>query len=133
MRKDAEKGTGAVWAQENDPRTTTLGKILRKSRIDELPQLWNILRGEMSFVGPRAERPEFLENLKKEVPFYEERYIIKPGLTGWAQINYRYGSSIADTAEKLQYDLYYIKNRSLILDLGIILKTINISLRQAGR
>jgi len=133
MRKDAEKGTGAVWAQENDPRTTTLGKILRKSRIDELPQLWNILRGEMSFVGPRAERPEFLENLKKEVPFYEERYIIKPGLTGWAQINYRYGSSIADTAEKLQYDLYYIKNRSLTLDLGIILKTINISLRQAGR
>ncbi len=133
MRKDAEKVTGAVWAKENDPRTTTLGKILRKSRIDELPQLWNILKGEMSFVGPRAERPEFLEELKKEVPFYEERYIIKPGLTGWAQINYRYGSSIADTAEKLQYDLYYIKNRSLILDLGIILKTINISLRQAGR
>jgi len=133
MRKDAEKGIGAVWAKENDPRTTILGKFLRKTRIDELPQLWNILRGEMSFVGPRAERPEFLEDLKKEVPFYEERYIIKPGLTGWAQINYRYGSSIADTAEKLQYDLYYIKNRSLTLDLGIILKTINISLRQAGR
>ncbi|MDO8496760.1 MAG: sugar transferase [bacterium] len=133
MRKDAEKITGAVWAKENDPRTTIFGKFLRKTRIDELPQLWNILKGEMSFVGPRAERPEFLEDLKKEVPFYEERYIIKPGLTGWAQINYRYGSSIADTAEKLQYDLYYIKNRSLILDLGIILKTINISLRQAGR
>lgn len=133
MRKDAEKVTGAVWAKENDPRTTIFGKFLRKTRVDELPQLWNILRGEMSFVGPRAERPEFLEDLKKEVPFYEERYIIKPGLTGWAQINYRYGSSIADTAEKLQYDLYYIKNRSLILDLGIILKTINISLRQAGR
>lgn len=133
MRNDAEKATGAVWAQENDPRTTTLGKVLRKSRIDELPQLWNILKGEMSFVGPRAERPEFHEDLKKEVPFYEERYIIKPGLTGWAQINYRYGSSIADAAEKLQYDLYYIKNRSLILDLGIILKTVNISMRQAGR
>src|SRR3989338_4536294 len=133
MKADAEKENGAVWAQENDPRITWLGKILRKTRIDELPQLWNILKGEMSFVGPRAERPEFHDKLKKDVPFYEERYIIKPGLSGWAQINYRYGSSITDAAEKLQYDLYYIKNRSLVLDLGIILKTINISLRQAGR
>ncbi len=133
MRKDAEKETGAVWAEENDPRITFLGRLLRKTRIDELPQLWNILKGEMSFVGPRAERPEFHDKLKISIPFYEERYIIKPGLSGWAQINYRYGSSIADTAEKLQYDLYYIKNRSLILDLGIILKTINISLQQAGR
>ena len=133
MRTDAEKETGAVWAQEDDPRTTHLGRILRKTRIDELPQLWNILKGEMSFVGPRAERPEFHEKLKKEVPFYEERYIINPGLSGWAQINYHYGSSVNDAAYKLQYDLYYIKNRSLILDLGIILKTINIALRQAGR
>jgi len=133
MRTDAEKETGAVWAQEDDPRTTYLGKILRKTRIDELPQLWNILKGEMSFVGPRAERPEFHEKLKREVPFYEERYIINPGLSGWAQINYHYGSSVNDAAYKLQYDLYYIKNRSLILDLGIILKTINIALRQAGR
>ena len=133
MSKDAEKTTGAVWTQENDPRISRLGKFFRKTRIDELPQLWNILKGEMSFVGPRAERPEFHDQLKAEVPFYEERYIIKPGLSGWAQINYRYGSSIADAAEKLQYDLYYIKNRSLILDLGIILKTINISMRQAGR
>src|SRR3989338_6805863 len=133
MRKDAEKETGAVWAEKDDPRTTLLGKFLRKTRIDELPQLWNILRGEMSFVGPRAERPEFHDELKTEVPFYEERYIIKPGLSGWAQINYHYGSSVNDAAQKLQYDLYYIKNRSLILDLGIILKTINIALRQAGR
>ncbi len=133
MKKDAEKETGAVWAEENDPRITLLGKLLRKTRIDELPQLWNILKGEMSFVGPRAERPEFHDKLKTSVPFYEERYIIKPGLSGWAQINYRYGSSIQDAAEKLQYDLYYIKNRSLVLDLGIILKTINISLRQSGR
>lgn len=133
MRADAEKETGAVWAQENDPRITLLGKIMRKTRIDELPQLWNIIKGEMSFVGPRAERPEFHDKLKSAVPFYEERYIIKPGLSGWAQINYSYGSTVQDAAEKLQYDLYYIKNRSLILDLGIVLKTINISLRQAGR
>ena len=133
MRQDAEKETGAIWAQEKDPRITWAGKIFRKTRIDEIPQIWNILRGEMSFVGPRAERPEFHDKLKSEIPFYEERYIIKPGLSGWAQINYRYGSSVADAAEKLQYDLYYIKNRSLILDLGIILKTINITLQQAGR
>lgn len=133
MRADAEEKTGAVWALENDPRITFLGRLLRKTRIDELPQLLNILKGEMSFVGPRAERPEFHENLKNNVPFYEERYIIKPGLSGWAQINYRYSSSVADAAEKLQYDLYYIKNRSLVLDLGIILKTINIAMRQAGR
>ena len=133
MRSDAEKETGAVWAQEKDPRTTGLGRMLRKMRIDELPQLWNILKGEMSFVGPRAERPEFHDKLKSQIPFYEERYIIKPGLSGWAQINYHYGSSINDAAAKLQYDLYYIKNRSLILDLGIILKTINIAMRQAGR
>ena len=133
MEANAEEKTGAVWAQENDPRITLLGRLLRKTRIDELPQLWNIFKGEMSFVGPRAERPEFHDQLKNSVPFYEERYIIKPGLSGWAQINYRYSSSVADAAEKLQYDLYYIKNRSLVLDLGIILKTINITLRQAGR
>ncbi len=133
MSKDAEAKSGAVWAKENDSRITRLGKIFRKARIDELPQLWNILRGEMSFVGPRAERPEFHDKLKNNIPFYEGRYIIKPGLSGWAQINYRYGSSVEDAAEKLQYDLYYIKNRSLILDLGIILKTIDISLKQEGR
>lgn len=133
MYKDAEKSTGAVWTIENDPRITPVGRFLRKTRLDELPQIWNILKGEMAFVGPRAERPEFHETLQKNVPFYEERYLIKPGLTGWAQINFHYGSSIKDAAEKLKYDLYYIKNRSLLLDLGIILKTIRITLQQAGR
>lgn len=133
MLQNAEKSTGAVWAADNDPRITKIGKFLRKTRIDELPQLWNILRGEMSLIGPRAERPEFHAILKKEVPFYEERYLIKPGLSGWAQINFRYGSSIQDAAEKLQYDLYYIKNRSLMLDLGIALKTARIALQQSGK
>jgi exopolysaccharide biosynthesis polyprenyl glycosylphosphotransferase len=133
MQQGAEDTTGAIWAQTHDPRITRLGRFLRESRIDEFPQLWNIFRGEMSFVGPRAERPEFHEKLKRDIPFYEERYLIKPGLSGWAQINYPYGASVQDAAEKLQYDLYYIKNRSLLLDLGIILKTINISVRQAGR
>lgn len=132
MRSDAEKETGAIWAIENDARVTKVGKFLRKTRLDELPQIWNILKGEMSLVGPRAERPEFNEQLK-HVPFYEERYLVKPGLTGWAQINFRYGASISDAEEKLKYDLYYIKNRSLLLDLGIILKTIRIALRQVGR
>jgi len=132
MNKDAEKDTGAVWASNNDPRITKAGRFMRKTRIDELPQLWNILKGQMAFIGPRAERPEFNEQLKT-VPFYEERYLIKPGLSGWAQINFRYGSSIADAAEKLKYDLYYIKNRSLILDLGIALKTIRIMFKQAGK
>lgn len=133
MVRDAEKNSGAVWAQENDPRITKIGRWLRRTRLDELPQLWNILKGEMSFVGPRAERPEFHEQLKKEIPFYEERYLIKPGLTGWAQARYGYGSSIQDAVEKLQYDLFYIKHRSLALDFSIILKTANIVLRQAGR
>lgn len=133
MRKDAEKETGAVWTVENDQRITKIGKFLRKTRLDELPQIWNILIGEMSFVGPRAERPEFHQILQKNVPFYEERYLIKPGLSGWAQINFHYGSSVDDAAEKLKYDLYYIKNRSLLLDLGIILKTARITLKQAGR
>lgn len=129
----AEAGTGAVWAQDKDPRVTRIGRLLRKSRIDELPQLWNILRGDMSIVGPRAERPEFDAMLAQNIPFYQERYLIKPGLSGWAQINYPYGSSVQDAVQKLQYDLYYIKHRSLILDLEISLKTISISLRRAGR
>jgi len=133
MRRDAEKDTGAVWTTENDPRITGAGNFLRKTRLDELPQVWNILKSEMSFVGPRAERPEFHGTLQKEVPFYEERYLIKPGLTGWAQINFRYGSSIQDATEKLKYDLYYIKNRSILLDLGIVLKTIRIAFKQTGR
>lgn len=132
MIKDAEKD-GPKMAQENDPRITKLGRFLRKTRLDELPQLWNVIKGEMSFVGPRAERPEFHEELKTHIPFYQERYLIKPGLSGWAQINCGYSSSIEDNFEKVQYDLYYVKNRSFLLDLGIILKTINIILRGGGR
>jgi exopolysaccharide biosynthesis polyprenyl glycosylphosphotransferase len=133
MRADAEASTGAVWATDKDPRITRVGKFLRTSRLDELPQLFNILRGEMSLVGPRAERPEFDAQLEPQIPFYRDRYLIRPGLSGWAQINYPYGSSVHDSLQKLQYDLYYIKHRSLALDLEIILKTINISLRRAGR
>jgi exopolysaccharide biosynthesis polyprenyl glycosylphosphotransferase len=128
MIEDAEK-FGPQWAQENDPRVTPVGKILRKTHLDELPQLINILKGEMSFVGPRPERPEFVEELRQKIPFYDLRHLVKPGLTGWAQLNFRYGASIEDAREKLEYDLYYIKNRSLILDLAIILKTLSIILR----
>ncbi len=134
MHHNVEKVTGPVWAAENDQRATRVGKFLRKSRIDELPQLWNILKGEMSFVGPRPERPEFHEKLKEEIPFYEERYLVTPGLTGWAQIKHKLdfsgGMTIQDTAEKLQHDLFYIKNRSLLLDLGIFLRTINILIKR---
>jgi exopolysaccharide biosynthesis polyprenyl glycosylphosphotransferase len=132
MRTDAES-KGAQWTVENDKRVTGVGKFLRKVRLDELPQLINILKGEMSFVGPRAERPEFHQLLVKEIPFYDRRYLVKPGLTGWAQINYTYGSSVEDTKEKLSYDFYYLKNRSFIFDIGIILKTINIVLAGLGR
>ena len=132
-----EKQSGPVWASKNDPRITRVGRFLRRTRLDELPQLWNIFMGEMSFVGPRPERPEFHDNLKREIPFYEERYLIKPGLTGWAQIRYKLdfkdGMTVQDTVQKLQYDLYYIKNRSIPLDLGIILKTITKVLKSEGR
>ena len=133
MVPNAEAQTGAVWAGNNDPRVTRVGKFLRKTRLDEIPQFWTIVKGDMSLVGPRAERPEFHDMLKKEIPFYEERYLIKPGLSGWAQINYPYGASVADAAEKLKYDLYYIKNRSFLLDIGIVLKTLRTSLSQAGK
>ena len=132
MVRDAEKD-GPKMAQKNDPRVTKLGKFLRKTRLDELPQLWNIVRGQMSFVGPRAERPEFHQELKSKIPFYQERYLIKPGLSGWAQIKYGYTSSIEDNFEKIQHDLYYIKNRSFIFDMSIILKTINIIIKGGGR
>jgi len=133
MRTDAEKHTGAVWASENDPRVTMVGKFLRTTRLDELPQLWNILRGDMSLIGPRAERPEFDARLDAQIPFYMTRYLIKPGLSGWAQINYPYGSSEQDAMRKLEYDLYYLKHRSISLDVTILLKTASISLRRAGR
>lgn len=132
MLCDAEKH-GPAWAQRNDPRVTRIGRFLRKTRLDEIPQLWNILKGEMSFVGPRPERPEFVVELAKTIPFYRERMLVKPGLTGWAQINFPYGASAADAAAKLQYDLYYIKNRSLVLDLAIILRTIKTVLSAIGR
>ena len=132
MRTDAEKA-GPVWATEDDDRTTRVGKIIRKLRIDEIPQFWNILRGEMDFVGPRPERPHFVSQLAEEIPYYEQRHLIAPGLTGWAQIKYPYGASIEDARQKLQYDLYYIKNQSLMLDAIILFETIKIILFGRGR
>jgi sugar transferase (PEP-CTERM system associated) len=125
MVDDAESN-GAVWASENDPRVTKVGKVIRKLRIDELPQLWNVIKGEMSIVGPRPERPEFVEELQKTIPFYFIRHVVKPGVTGWAQINFKYGASKEDALEKLQYDLYYVKNLSFFLDTRVILKTIRV-------
>jgi sugar transferase (PEP-CTERM system associated) len=122
MYVDAEEN-GPVWAKVNDKRITRVGRIIRKLRLDEIPQMINVLQGEMSFVGPRPERPFFVDILKKEIPFYSERHVIKPGITGWAQIWYRYGASKEDALQKLKYDLYYIKHMSLIFDLIIILKT----------
>lgn len=126
MRQDAEKGTGAVWSTENDPRITKVGAFLRKSRIDEFPQFYNVLRGDMSFVGPRPERPEFVEKLKMVIPYYSKRHFVKPGLTGWAQVCYPYGSTVEDAVEKLRYDLYYTKNLSPALDLLVVLETIKV-------
>ena len=132
MRTDAEKA-GPVWASQDDDRTTRVGRIIRKLRIDEIPQFWNILRGEMDFVGPRPERPHFVSQLAEEIPYYEQRHLIAPGLTGWAQIKYPYGASIEDARQKLQYDLYYIKNQSLMLDAIILFETIKIILFGRGR
>jgi lipopolysaccharide/colanic/teichoic acid biosynthesis glycosyltransferase len=132
MRQDAE-AQGAQWAAEKDSRITRVGGFMRKTRIDELPQLWNVIKGEMSLVGPRPERPEFVQELAQSVPFYGARHLVKPGLTGWAQINFRYGASVDDAMEKLQHDLYYIKNRSVSLELSILLKTVGTVLRYEGR
>ena len=129
MRADAEADTGPTWACDEDPRITRVGRFLRATRIDEIPQLWNVLRGDMSFVGPRPERPEFVEVLTREIPFYPLRHAIPPGITGWAQVRYKYGNSIADAQEKLNYDLYYIKNLSFGFDLTILLRTIKTILR----
>jgi sugar transferase (PEP-CTERM system associated) len=133
MRQDAEKETGPVWSAKQDPRITRVGSILRRTRCDELPQLFNVLVGHMSFIGPRPERPEFVPTLQKQIPYYMERLAVKPGITGWAQVKYRYGSSVEDAVEKLQYDLYYIKNLSLFLDLLIMLNTVQVVLFARGR
>ncbi len=123
----------AKWASEKDERITKIGKVLRKTRFDELPQLWNILKGEMSFIGPRPERPEFIAELQKQIPHYAMRHLVKPGLSGWAQIKFPYGASVSDSMEKLQYDLYYIKNRSFVLDLAIMARTIATVVSREGR
>jgi sugar transferase (PEP-CTERM system associated) len=132
MRADAERESGPVWAQQNDTRVTPVGRFLRLSRIDEIPQFLNILRGQMSFVGPRPERPHFVAQLTQAIPFYPLRHTVKPGLTGWAQVRHPYSASIEDAQEKLRYDLYYIKNTSLVFDLSIILRTVNVILRGRG-
>ncbi|HEX8983957.1 MAG TPA: sugar transferase [Bryobacteraceae bacterium] len=132
MFADAEAKTGAVWATKDDPRVTPVGRWLRKLRIDELPQLWNVLRGEMSVVGPRPERPEFVKVLSEKIPYYRQRHCVKPGITGWAQINHKYGDTLEDTVIKLEFDLYYIKHISASLDAYILFHTLKIMLRSRG-
>jgi exopolysaccharide biosynthesis polyprenyl glycosylphosphotransferase len=131
MRTDAEKD-GAQFAQKDDPRVTRVGRFIRKVRIDELPQAWSVLKGEMSFVGPRPERPEFVSDLENQLPYYAERHMVKPGITGWAQINYPYGASLEDSRHKLEYDLYYAKNYTPFLDLLIMLQTLRVVLWHEG-
>jgi lipopolysaccharide/colanic/teichoic acid biosynthesis glycosyltransferase len=123
MRQDAEADGQAHWALEGDPRATRVGRVLRRVHLDEFPQFWNVLVGEMSLVGPRPERPEMVAELEKQIPFYRARLLVKPGIGGWAQVNYGKGASVEGSAEKLEYDLYYIKHRSLMLDVLIILRT----------
>ena len=132
MRQDAEADTGATWAADDDPRITRIGKFLRMSRLDEIPQLWCVLKGDMAFVGPRPERPEFVAWLSREIPYYGVRHIVRPGITGWAQIRYKYGNTLEDAREKLQYDLFYIKNASIGLDLLIVFQTVKIVLLGRG-
>ena len=132
MREDAEKDGKAVWATRNDSRVTKVGNFLRNSRLDELPQVFNVLRGQMSIVGPRPERPEFVQELQENIPYYSERHVVKPGVTGWAQLKYSYGASEEDAIEKLQYDLYYIKNQTIFLDILVILQTVEVVLWGKG-
>jgi lipopolysaccharide/colanic/teichoic acid biosynthesis glycosyltransferase len=133
MKTDAEKDGAPVWATAGDERTTRVGRVIRLIRVDEIPQFWNIIKGEMSFVGPRPERPHFVAQLAEEIPYYEHRHLTAPGLTGWAQIKYPYGASVEDARRKLQYDLYYIKNQSLALDLVIVFETVKTVLFGKGR
>jgi sugar transferase (PEP-CTERM system associated) len=132
MHKDAEVDIGPTWADDDDPRITKVGKFLRISRLDEIPQLWCVLKGDMSFVGPRPERPEFVQWLTQEIPYYGIRHLVRPGITGWAQIRYKYGNTVQDAKEKLQYDLFYIKNSSIALDIFIMFQTIKILLLRRG-
>jgi sugar transferase (PEP-CTERM system associated) len=132
MRKDAERGGKPIWAKDGDDRVTRIGRFIRTTRLDELPQIYNIVRGDMSFVGPRPERPFFVEQLANEIPFYQQRHSVKPGLTGWAQVKYRYGSSLEDATEKLRYDLYYIKHLSVFFDLTIVFDTVKVVLFRKG-
>jgi sugar transferase (PEP-CTERM system associated) len=132
MRKDAEHGGKPIWAKDGDVRITRIGRFIRKTRLDELPQIYNVVRGDMSFVGPRPERPFFVEQLAKEIPFYQQRHTVKPGITGWAQVKYRYGSSLEDATEKLRYDLYYIKHLSVFFDLTIVFDTVKVVLFRKG-
>ena len=132
MRTDAEVGGKAVWAQKDDPRVTRVGRFIRQTRIDELPQVWSVLKGEMSFVGPRPERPQFVADLEERLPYYAERHVVKPGITGWAQINYPYGASIEDARDKLEFDLYYAKNYTPFLDLLIMLQTARVVIWPEG-
>jgi lipopolysaccharide/colanic/teichoic acid biosynthesis glycosyltransferase len=131
MRIDAERGK-PIWATNNDSRVTRVGRVIRMTRLDELPQLLNVLRGDMSFVGPRPERPYFVQQLAADIPFYAERHTVKPGVTGWAQVKYRYGSSVEDAMEKLRYDLYYIKHLSIGFDLTIVIDTVKVILCAKG-
>ncbi|AMY10090.1 Putative undecaprenyl-phosphate N-acetylgalactosaminyl 1-phosphate transferase [Luteitalea pratensis] len=132
MRQDAEAASGAVWAQKNDPRVTAVGLFCRKTRLDELPQLWNVLVGDMSFVGPRPERPEFVDQLSDQIPFYRQRHVVKRGVTGWAQVMYTYGASVEDAVEKLQYDLFYIKHLSVAFDVFVLFKTVQTVVLRRG-
>jgi exopolysaccharide biosynthesis polyprenyl glycosylphosphotransferase len=133
MRSDAEAKTGPVWsAGDGDPRITAVGRFMRKTRLDEIPQLWNVLLGDMSLIGPRPERPAFVEQLTKQIPFYGQRHVVKPGVTGWAQVRYTYGASVEDAIEKMQYDLYYVKHMSLRFDLLIALETVKTVVLRRG-
>ena len=132
MVTDAEKDGKAVWATKNDARVTKVGAVIRNTRLDELPQLYNVLRGDMSFVGPRPERPEFVKDLAEQIPFFEQRHRVKPGLMGWAQLKYPYGASVKDAENKLRYDLYYVKNHSILLDFLILVQTVEVVLLGKG-
>jgi exopolysaccharide biosynthesis polyprenyl glycosylphosphotransferase len=132
MRLNAEEENGAQWAQEDDPRVTRVGKVLRKYRLDEIPQFINVIRAEMSFVGPRPERPVFVEQLREQIPYYDERHSVRPGITGWAQVQHSYGGTLEDSVRKLEYDLFYLKNMSMLFDCAIVFQTVRIVLFGRG-